>query len=214
MADYNVPQGQTPSLASVLAVGSDAGSYSITANSGANTIWDAATKNVPQASLAGPAASLSAYPLSIGKDIPAASVKTYAASTDPAYQLSAYPLVPGTDITNLGKIVAKAVASELTATTATTVLTYTPAASGVYEIGAALTVLTAATTVTLTAGWTDAASGAAQTYTFENAISIPVGTRMELPLTIVASSASAITLTATAGTASQVYVSGKIIEFV
>lgn len=161
-----------------------------------------------------PAAKLSSYPLSLGKDIPAAGVANYLAATDPAAKLSAYPLVPGTDMTNLTKVVTKDIAKELTGITATTVLTFTPAADGVFIVKLALTVKTAATTVTLSASWTDPTSATAETYTWENAESIAVGTRLELPIMFVAAANDAISISATAGTANQVYVSGSIEQLV
>jgi len=214
---YNVPPGPNVTLANVLANGNDAGSSSITAGSGAHTIWNGTSNYVPNASVQGlinlGANAFSAYPLKIGTDMPAAGVANYAASTDPAYKLSAYPLVPGVDVTNLGKVVAKAVATELTTTSATTVATFTPSAAGLYIIKAAVVVLTAATTVTLTATWTDP-NGGALTYTWENATSLPVGTRLELPLVVTATSTAAISVSAMAGTANQVYVTAAIIEYV
>jgi hypothetical protein len=205
-------------LAAVLANGNDAGTASITAQSGAKTIWNGGSGQVPNAAVQGltnlGSSTFSAYPLALGTDIPAASVKTYAASSDPAYKLSSYPLTPGTDVTNLGKVVAKAVATELTTTAATTVLTYTPTGAGVFLVRLILTVKTAVTTVTASLSWTGDSSGASETYTWENASSLPVGTRLELPLTIDATSGSAIEVSVTAGTASQVYASGSITELV
>ncbi|MEM3859848.1 MAG: hypothetical protein QW478_10665 [Candidatus Micrarchaeaceae archaeon] len=98
---------------------------------------------------------------------------------------------------------------ELTSTSATTVATYTPSASGNFVLFVYARVVTAATTLTLTASWTDAAG--AQTYTWLNAVSEPVGSYTFLPL-FINSTASAITITATAGTANQVYCSANIVS--
>ncbi len=115
--------------------------------------------------------------------------------------------------TNTGNVVAKATNTEITATTATTVLTYTPTATGQFAIKLGFSVITAETTVTITATWTDPASAAVQTYTWLSAFSAPVGTYELLPLdAIAASTASAVAVTVTAGTASQVWVTGRIEE--
>jgi hypothetical protein len=218
VATYNVPPGPNVTLANVLANGNDAGTQTITAGSGAHTIWDGTNMRVPNASVQGlvnlAASAFSGYPLKVGTDLPAAGVANYAATTDPAYKLSAYPLVPGVDVTGLGKVVAKAVAVELTTTTATTIVTFTPTANGVFYVKLILSVRTAATTVTASVSWTSAGTGAAETYTWENAASLPVGTRLELPLTIDATSATAIAGSVTAGTANQVYASASITELV
>lgn len=158
------------------------------------------------------ASSFSAYPLVVGTDLPAASIHTYAAAADPAYKLSAYPLVPGVDVTNTNKIVAAALAEELTVTTPVTVATYVPTASGIYDIDCSVTIMTAATDLTLQATWTDPSSGSAETYTWYNAQSVAVGTVAQLPLKAIACAADAISVTATAGTANQAYVTTKITE--
>ena len=98
---------------------------------------------------------------------------------------------------------------ELTTTAATTVATFTPFAQGNFMVTAYFRVITAATTVTLTATWSD--SSGAQTYTWVNAVSEPVGSYTQLPIYVNAT-ASAITITATAGTANQVYVSANIVS--
>jgi hypothetical protein len=106
--------------------------------------------------------------------------------------------------------VANASDTELTTTTATTVATFTPTAQGNFIIDAYFRVVTASTTVTLTASWTDGSGS--QTYTWVNATSEPVGSYHNAPLYLNATTGSAITITATAGTANQVYVSGTIIK--
>jgi hypothetical protein len=217
MAVYNVPPGPNITLAAVLANGNDAGTSSITAGSGAHTIWDGTNNRVPNASVQGlvnlGANAFAGYPLHLGTDMPAAGSANYLASTDPAFKLSAYPLVPGTDVTNLSKTVAKAVETGLTTTTATTIVTFTPTATGLFLVKAVVRVITAATTLTLTLTWDDAA-GTAQTYTWENATSVPIGVRLELPVIIAAGSAAAISVSATAGTANQAYISAAIEELV
>jgi len=126
---------------------------------------------------------------------------------------SAYPLVPGVDLPHVGVVRTSATATELTTTTATTIATYTPTATGLFVIQASVTVVTAATTLTLTVSWTDPSSSSAQSYTWYNATSVPVGTTLQLPV-FFAAAADAITVSATAGTASQVYVSAEIVEVV
>jgi len=218
MATYNVPPGPNITLASVLANGNDAGTASITANSGAVTIWQGgSTLQIPNTAVQAlknlGTNTFSGYPLKLGTDLPAAGAATYLASTDPAAKLSAYPLVPGVDVTNLSKTQAKAVETELTTTTATTIVTFTPTAVGLFLLKVIVRVVTAATTITLTASWYDAA-GTAQTYTWENAASLPVGIRLELPVILSAGTGGAITVSATAGTANQAYVSAAIEELV
>jgi hypothetical protein len=98
---------------------------------------------------------------------------------------------------------------EITTTVQTTVLTYTPSANTSLVVRASLTIITASTTVTLSASWTDPNSGA-QTYTWENATSVPVGVRLELPLTILAAAGQPVQVSVTAGTVNQVFVTGCI----
>jgi hypothetical protein len=218
MATYNVPPGPNITLASVLANGNDAGTASITANNGAVTIWQGgSTLQIPNTAVQGLKNlgnnAFAGYPLHLGTDLPAAGAANYLAPTDPAAKLSGYPLVPGVDVTGLSKAVAKAVETELTTTTATTIVTFTPTAVGLFLLKVVVRVVTAATTLTLTASWYDAA-GTAQTYTWENAASLPVGIRLELPVILAAGTGGAITVSATAGTANQVYVSAAIEELV
>lgn len=97
---------------------------------------------------------------------------------------------------------------ELTTLTATTIATYTPASAGPFLLTVYFRVVTAATNVTLTATWTDVTG--AQTYTWLSASSQAIGSYNLLPLKI-ASTATVITISATAGTASQVYVTGTIL---
>ncbi|MEM3264664.1 MAG: hypothetical protein QXH07_01790 [Thermoplasmata archaeon] len=99
---------------------------------------------------------------------------------------------------------------ELTSTTATTIATFTPSAAGNFMIMVYARVVTAATTLTLTASWTDATG--AQSYSWISSQSEPVGSYVFLPLFINSAASAAITVTATAGTANQVYVSANIIS--
>ena len=99
--------------------------------------------------------------------------------------------------------------SELTSTSATTVLSYTPSLEGNYMVMVYYSVITAATDLTLTLSWTD--STGSQTYTWVNGTSQAIGSYNVLPV-FINSIADAITVTATAGTANQVYISGSIIQ--
>ncbi len=96
---------------------------------------------------------------------------------------------------------------ELTTTSQTTIATYTPSTQGNYTLKVYARVITAATTLTLTANWTDASG--VQSYSWVNAASEAVGSYTFLPIYI-NSLADAITISATAGTANQVYVSASI----
>lgn len=99
--------------------------------------------------------------------------------------------------------------TELTTTTATTVVTYTPTATDLFRISGFVRVLTAATNITVTATWNDAA-GTAQTATLVPTTSLPVGDYPLPPTVIAAGTGGAINLKVTAGTASQCYASGAI----
>lgn len=92
---------------------------------------------------------------------------------------------------------------------ATIILTYTPGSAMIIRISVSLTVITAATTVTLVAGWTDPVAGA-QTWTWEDAVSVATGIRFELPLVVASVASNAVTVTITCGTANQVYVTGAM----
>ena len=98
---------------------------------------------------------------------------------------------------------------ELTSTSATSILSYTPTSQGNYMVMVYYSVITAATDLTLTLTWTD--STGSQSYTWVNDTSQDTGSYNVLPV-FINSIASAITVTATAGTANQVYVSGSIIQ--
>ena len=98
---------------------------------------------------------------------------------------------------------------ELTSTSATSILSYTPTSQGNYMVMVYYSVITDATDLTLTLTWTD--STGSQSYTWVNDTSQAVGSYNVLTV-FINSIASAITVTATAGTANQVYVSGSIIQ--
>ena len=182
---YNVPPGPAVTLAAVLNNGNDAGTFTITARTGSNTIWNATSATVPNVSVQGN--------VNLG-----------------ANAFSTYPLAPGTDIPKLESVVTKVVASQLTTTSATVITSATTSATNIYIIRTAVTVISATTTLSLSAAWTDSVSSATQTYTWENASSLPVGTRLELPVVANALSGTPISVSATAGTASQVYVNANI----
>jgi len=96
----------------------------------------------------------------------------------------------------------------LTGTTAQTVLADVPPYTVPCRVEVSLTVVQAAT-VTLAASWTDPALGP-QGYTWENGTSLPVGIRFELPLVVQAQGGTAVTVTAQAGVADAVQVTGRI----
>lgn len=98
---------------------------------------------------------------------------------------------------------------QLTTTSATGVVSYTPPINGNYLIHVYYRVANTTTNVTITLTWTDAAG--AQTLTVVALTSTLVGSYTLSPIYIAAVT-SAITLTATAGTANNVYVSSTIIS--
>jgi len=110
--------------------------------------------------------------------------------------------------------VASAINTEITTTTATNIITYNNGAQ-IQGLIAWLTldVITAATTVTASITWTNPNTGQ-QTYTWENAASISVGTRVELPVSILVSANSTVTITITAGTANQVFATAGLDKMV
>lgn len=118
--------------------------------------------------------------------------------------------VIGSIVSTLNAYVTGAVETLLTTTNPTTIATLTPAAAGNYLLCAYFRVITASTTVTLTASWTDATG--AQTYTWVNAVSENTGSYTNLPLFISDAASGAITISATAGTINQVYVSASIMK--
>jgi hypothetical protein len=98
--------------------------------------------------------------------------------------------------------------TKITSTSATNILAYTPSTQGNFEIKAYLRVVTAPTTVTVTATYTDASG--AQTVALVPTQKVLIGSGM-IPMYFLNSVANQpITLTITAGTANQVYVSSTI----
>jgi len=100
----------------------------------------------------------------------------------------------------------------VTGITAQTVFTFTPTVSGMYSVKAYLRVVASATNITLTTAYAD--SGGAQSYTPAalNNQSITVGSHGVIAYDFEAVAGTAITLTVTAGTANQVYVTGALTE--
>lgn len=99
---------------------------------------------------------------------------------------------------------------ELTTTSSTSVVTYTPSAAGNFEIGCYFRVVTATTNVTITVTWTDVTG--AQTLTLLNVVSEVVGSYAMTKFMIDSVASSAITVSFTAGTANQVYASASIVQ--
>ena len=98
----------------------------------------------------------------------------------------------------------------LTGTGATTVLTYTPKTAGSYVVEClSFEVVTATTNVTLTVSWTDQ-QGNAQTQTIVSAAAMATGFYSVAPIPLNTQANSAITVSATAGTANQLYVSANL----
>lgn len=108
----------------------------------------------------------------------------------------------------VGTVVAESTEQELTTTSATSIASFTPTATGMFLVGVYFRVVTAATTVTITITYDDVTG--AQTITPVNAVSEAVDSYTNWDF-ICATTSAAITVTATAGTASQVYVSSSII---
>jgi len=94
--------------------------------------------------------------------------------------------------------------------TGTTIVTYAPPAAGNFLIGIYFTVITATTNVTVTVTWTDATG--AQTLTLLNAVSEVTGSYTMVSFEINSVITSPITVTMTAGTASQVVGSASIYQ--
>ena len=104
---------------------------------------------------------------------------------------------------------ARTVEQQLTGTTATTVATYTPGSTKGLWIGLYYRVVTGATNVTITITYTDTTG--AQSYTALPTTSQAVGSYSMVPIFIV-STAAAVTVQFTAGTANQVFASASIVE--
>jgi hypothetical protein len=98
---------------------------------------------------------------------------------------------------------------QIISTSATSVVTHTPTSQKNYMVMASVRVITAATNVTITITWTD--STGSQTDTRINNQSLSVGTH-DVPIKFLNSvSSQPITVTITAGTANQVYVSAAVV---
>ncbi len=95
----------------------------------------------------------------------------------------------------------------ISTTSPTQILSVTPLAAGNYLVSAYFRVTTAATTVLLEVSWND---GESQTYVWVNQ-SETVGTYVLLPVFLYATTLGAITVTATVGTANQVFVSSTLL---
>jgi hypothetical protein len=95
-------------------------------------------------------------------------------------------------------------------TTLDQILTYTPAAAGLFRIQLYFRVVTATTTVTLQVTWTDATG--VQTLNVVNAVSETVGSYTVLPVMVASAAGQAVTVSAQAGTANQVYVSATLAQ--
>lgn len=109
------------------------------------------------------------------------------------------------------RLKARAHRNLLTTTDATTIFSFTPRKTGLYQITPYVQVGTAATDLTLALAWTDPDAGA-QTYDWYNDASVPVGVAMQGSRLIVAQGGKTVSLTATAGTANNIKVSTTVLE--
>jgi len=105
-------------------------------------------------------------------------------------------------------ILAGSIEQTLSSTAATQIFTLTPLANGRFALWLTAGVITAATEVTATLTWTNARG--AQTYNFWNADTLPVADNAAVPYFFSATTAGPITLTVTAGTASQVAITSSL----
>ena len=97
----------------------------------------------------------------------------------------------------------------LTTTSPITVASYTPGNSGDFAVYVYYRVITAPTTLSITLTWTD--DSGAQSMTVIPTSSQSVGSESVAPIYITADAYDAITVSATAGTSNQVYVSSSIL---
>jgi hypothetical protein len=95
-------------------------------------------------------------------------------------------------------------------TGSTTIVTLAPATAGNYHIGIYFRVITATTNVTITVTWTDVTG--AQTLTLLNVVAETVGSYTLTDFMIDSVITSAITVSMTAGTVSQVLASASILQ--
>lgn len=108
-----------------------------------------------------------------------------------------------------GAPIASIVEYLLATTGATSVLAGTTPLAGNYLVSIYYRVVTAPTTLVITVSWTDATG--AQTLTVVPSLSYPVGSYIQALIPITATNGSTVTVSATAGTANQVYVSASIL---
>lgn len=113
--------------------------------------------------------------------------------------------VPASGAPIVSSQVASAKETQITGTTAQTVATYTPAASGNFEARASFRVVTGTTNVTIVITYTSA--GGVQTYYALNVQACAVGEYSIVPFAFNAVAGSAITIKVTASVANQVYAS-------
>jgi hypothetical protein len=104
---------------------------------------------------------------------------------------------------------ARTVDQQITTTSATSVATYTPSSTKGLWVALYYRVVTGTTNVTITVSYTDATG--AQSYTALPLTSQAVGSYSMVPIFIV-STAAAVTVQFTAGTANQVFASASIVE--
>ena len=119
----------------------------------------------------------------------------------PALPASGNPLAPS--------VVASVFEQEITSTSATTVLSYTPSAAGLYRILIFYRIITASTAITLSLTYTDPGGTAQTDAIVPSATTQSVGNYTATSLCASAAS-DALTITLTAGTANQVYISAII----
>jgi len=119
--------------------------------------------------------------------------------------------VDGGAYSDFGKIAGEANSSDfqLTTTSATDVVSFTPSSSGNYVVYVFYRVATTTTNVTINVTWTDGA-GTSTSVVVPTATSTVVGSYNTAPVYINAT-AAAIKVTATAGTANNLYVSASIV---
>jgi hypothetical protein len=117
-------------------------------------------------------------------------------------------------VTNAIKAVSSVLATvrefELTTTNPTAIITYAPASSGNFMIGAYVRVVTGVTTITAAVTYTDTTG--AQITTLINAQATNVGSWSLLPVYVDAIAGSTISVVVTAGTANRVYASASIVQ--
>jgi hypothetical protein len=106
--------------------------------------------------------------------------------------------------------VASASDTQLTTTSSTNVINYTPASNGNYLVFIYYRITNATTTISLTATWTD--NSGSQTYTFLSTESQIVQSYAVLPLMVNANTGGNIIVAAQAGTANNIYISATVVK--